>query len=255
MSVPLRLSVLDQSPLTGDAGPADALARSLDLARQADSLGFHRVWFAGHHRSGSFAGTSPETMAAPALERTSRIRAGSGRVGSGRVGSGGILLPRHRPDKVAETMGILAFVHPGRVDVGIGRGGGPAADFDRKVSDLRGLLLDAAAGSADPGEPAAHLWLLGAGGSSAPLAGSLGAGYAFGHFFAPSRGRAVLAGYRAHLPSGAARGGPLLAVRAVAAADPERAAALARAMLLWRARKDLGTDAPVPSLAALDRHV
>ncbi|WP_326826464.1 MsnO8 family LLM class oxidoreductase [Streptosporangium sp. NBC_01756] len=239
----LRLSVLDQSPLGEDMTPADALRHTLALARHTDALGYHRFWHAEHHGSASFAGSAPEIMTALVLENTTRLR----------VGTGGILLPRYHPEKVAETMGTLLRLHPGRVDVGIGRGGGPAPDFDQKVATLHQRLLDIGHDDRAVGEPAGRLWLLGAGGSTAPLAGHLGAGYAFGHFFAPKKGPAALSDYRQHLRPGHP-GGTLLTVRAVTAEDPERAAALAQAMLLWRARKDLGHDAPIPALTTLARH-
>ncbi|WP_338701424.1 MsnO8 family LLM class oxidoreductase [Streptomyces sp. Q6] len=244
---PLRLSVLDQSPIGEGRTPDDALHTTLELARLADSLGYHRYWLAEHHNSRSFAGTSPEVLAGPVLQHTSRVR----------VGTGGILLPRYHPDTVAEKMNLLRRLSPGRVDVGIARGGGPADDFDQKLLRLRQHLMDE--GPADPpvpstpAEPENGLWLLGAGGSTAPLAGRLGAGYAFGHFFSPRNGPASLAAYRRHLPDGR-QPSPLLAVRVIAAEDPEKAAALAQAMLLWRARKDLGHDGPVPGLHTLAQH-
>lgn len=241
---PIRLSVLDQSPIGEAQTPADALHATLALARHTESLGYHRYWLAEHHNSRSFAGTAPETLSALVLENTTRIR----------VGTGGILLPRYHPDKAAETMTLLRRLHPGRVDVGIARGGGPSTDFDHKLLRLHQRLGEPGTGiTADTGEPENNLWLLGAGGSTAPLAGRLGAGYAFGHFFAPKNGPAAVAAYRSHLPTGRAAA-TVLAVRAVTAEDPRRAAALAQAMLLWRARKDLGHDGPLPSLDTLARH-
>ncbi|GAB2843103.1 hypothetical protein GCM10022221_47960 [Actinocorallia aurea] len=240
----MRLSVLGQSPRTDDAGATDTLEDSLDLARLADDLGFHRVWFAEHHRSRSFAGTSPEMLAALALERTSRP-------GSAPAG---FSFPATKPTRSPRPWDCS------RSSIPEGSTWASAAEAVRPPTSAGGHRT---AGSApglgrDPGRPRrAHRepWVLGAGGSSAPLAAALGAGYAFGHFFDPLRGRAVRSDYRAHLPSGTAPAGPVLAVRAVGAADPERAAALALAMLLWRARKDLGDDAPVPSLTDLDRHI
>jgi luciferase family oxidoreductase group 1 len=240
----IRLSVLDQSPIGEGRTSTDALRHTLELARLTEALGYHRYWLAEHHHSLSFAGTSPETLTALVLENTARLR----------VGTGGILLPRYQPAKVAEVMGLLRQVHPGRVDVGIGRGGGPGDDFDDKLHRLHRTLTDNTQ-EADTAhdEPANGLWLLGAGGSTAPLAGTLAAGYAFGHFFAPKNGPAALTAYRQHIPTGR-HPATLLAIRAVTAQDPARAAALAHAMLLWRARKDLGQDGPIPNLSTLAKH-
>ncbi|MEV6308421.1 LLM class flavin-dependent oxidoreductase [Streptomyces sp. NPDC051840] len=98
MEFPLRvrLSVLDQSPIGEGFGHADALRHTVESAKAADALGYHRYWLAEHHRSQSFAGNAPEVLAGLVLENTERLR----------VGTGGILLPRYQPDKVAEAMGL-----------------------------------------------------------------------------------------------------------------------------------------------------
>src|SRR5919107_396501 len=110
----LRLSVLDQSPIAeGSTGP-DALANTLDLARLADALGYHRYWVAEHHGGLSLAGPSPEVLIGPIASVTSRLR----------VGSGGVMLPHYSPLKVAESFSLLSGLFPGRVDLGIGRAPG-----------------------------------------------------------------------------------------------------------------------------------
>lgn len=241
----IRLSVLDQSPIGEGQSAADALRTTVTLAQYAEALGYHRYWLAEHHESRSFAGTAPEVLTGLLLQSTARLR----------VGTGGILLPRYHPDKAAETMTLLRRLHPGRVDVGIARGGGPSADFGDRLQRLYQRLTEPGTGAtADAGEPVGNLWLLGAGGSTAPLAGSLGAGYAFGHFFAPRNGPTAVAEYRRHLRAGSSPS-TVLAVRAVTAEDPRHAAALAQAMLLWRARKDLGHDGPIPTPTTAARHI
>ena len=110
----MRLSVLDQSPIPEGSTGADALANTLDLARLADGLGYHRYWLAEHHGGPSLAGPSPEALIGPVAAATSRIR----------VGSGGVMLPHYSPFKVAETFSVLAGLFPGRIDLGIGRAAG-----------------------------------------------------------------------------------------------------------------------------------
>lgn len=108
---PLRLSVLDQTPVSEGSSAAEALRNSLDLAQLADRLGFHRYWLAEHHGGGLVAGPSPEVLIGPIAAVTRHLR----------VGSGGVMLPHYSPLKVAESFGVLAGLYPGRIDLGIGR--------------------------------------------------------------------------------------------------------------------------------------
>src|SRR5207248_8459782 len=110
----MRLSVLDQSPISEGASGAEALANTLDLAQLADSLGYHRYWVAEHHGGPMLASASPEALIGPIAAATSRIR----------VGSGGVMLPHYSPFKVAETFTVLAALFPGRVDLALGRAPG-----------------------------------------------------------------------------------------------------------------------------------
>ncbi|MFE2261033.1 MsnO8 family LLM class oxidoreductase [Streptomyces griseosporeus] len=239
-----RLSVLDQSPVGAGSTPADALAASVDLAQAAEEWGYVRHWVAEHHGSPGFAGSAPEILAAVLLARTRRMR----------VGTGGVLLPRYSPVKVAEVFSVLASLYPDRVDLGIGRSGGPAHDFPERVRALRVLLgLDGDGAEAEPGTLVPpvppRMWLLGAGGRSAALAGELGADYAFAHFLDPRPARESLAAYRAAYAERTGRPAPggVLAVRVATAESEERAEALAHSVLLWRSRKDLGEDRPLPT--------
>src|SRR5258706_9291328 len=110
----MRLSVLDQSPISeGSTGP-DALRNTLDLARLADQLGYERYWVAEHHGTPMLACASPEVLIPAIAGSTSHIR----------VGSGGVMLPHYSPLKVAETFSILSALFPGRIDLGIGRAPG-----------------------------------------------------------------------------------------------------------------------------------
>lgn len=227
----LRLSVLDQVPATEHVPYADAPASSLRLAQEVEDLGYHRIWFAEHHRSPTFASAAPEMMTAMALERTRRIR----------VGTGGILLPLYPAQKVAEVMGLLHTVHGARVDTGVGRAAVDDPDYAAKIATLVRDLDD-------------QVWVLGAGGSAAPLAGQLGAGYVHGHFFAPHGGEQATAAYRSTAEASRNSASTMLAVRAVTAEDPEYAKALGDAMVLWRVLKELGHEVPVPSVETVQNH-
>src|SRR3954452_3189217 len=90
---------------------AQALANTLDLARLADMLGYHRYWVAEHHGGPMLAGPAPEALIGPIASVTSRIR----------VGSGGVMLPHYSPLKVAESFSMLAGLFPERIDLGLGR--------------------------------------------------------------------------------------------------------------------------------------
>ncbi len=114
MNRPLRLSVLDQSPVSEGSSAAQALRNTLDLARLADELGYHRYWVAEHHGGPMLAGPSPEALIGPIAAGTERIR----------VGSGGVMLPHYSPLKVAETFSLLSGLFPGRIDLGLGRAAG-----------------------------------------------------------------------------------------------------------------------------------
>jgi luciferase family oxidoreductase group 1 len=200
----VRLSVLDQSPIPeGSTGP-DALANTLDLARLADGLGYHRYWLAEHHGGPSLAGPSPEALIGPVAAATSRIR----------VGSGGVMLPHYSPFKVAESFSLLSGLFPGRIDLGIGRAAGtdPMTTFalqrDRRTAspdDFPQQLAELLAHYDQPfarlgrtlpgGEEQPDVWLLGSSAQSAIWAAQLGLPYAFADFINPE-GAPIAAQYR-----------------------------------------------------------
>lgn len=200
MSSPLasvRRSVLDLSVLNDGQSSGEALQTTAALARRADDLGYTRFWVAEHHNMPSVACTSPAVLIAHLASVTSHIR----------VGSGGVMLPNHAPLVVAEQFAMLEALHPGRIDLGIGRApgtdqrtaavlrrtSGPLGedDFPRDFLDLMGLLGDPRtttglweqfrATPAAASSPA--IFLLGSSGYSAQLAGHLGLPFAFAHHF------------------------------------------------------------------------
>ena len=171
----IRLSVLDQSPIRSGGTAADAIGETVQLAQAAERLGYHRYWVAEHHSHGAFAGTSPEILIGQIASTTKTIR----------VGSGGVMLSHYSALKVAESFRVLETLHPGRIDLGLGRAPGAdrltsAAlapeqsgfrydDFPQKVSDLRGWIEGslpeehpfARIRAMPAGETAPEMWLLG----------------------------------------------------------------------------------------------
>src|SRR5436305_9016077 len=145
----MKLSVLDQSPISEGMTGADALHNTLDLATLADRLGYKRYWVAEHHGTPMLASASPEALIGPIASATKKIR----------VGSGGVMLPHYSPLKVAETFSVLSGLFPDRIDRGIGLAPGTDArttfalqrdrsrampdDFPDQLSELLAYLEDA----------------------------------------------------------------------------------------------------------------
>src|SRR5262252_10417616 len=206
----IPLSVLDLSVVTTATRPAAALRNSIDLARHVDALGYVRYWLAEHHNLASVASPAPDVMIGQIAAVTKNIR----------VGSGGVMLPNHAPLVVAERFKVLEALHPGRIDLGIGRapGADPITsialrrrqeiraddDFLERLQEL--LLLETQgygerhplravrAMPADVRLP--PLWLLGSSGYSAELAAAIGVGFSFAHHFATHDAVAAMRGYR-----------------------------------------------------------
>jgi luciferase family oxidoreductase group 1 len=235
----MRLSVLDQSPISaGSTGP-QALANTLDLARLADELGYHRYWVAEHHGGPMLAGPSPEVLIGPIAAATERIR----------VGSGGVMLPHYSPLAVAESFSLLSGLFPGRIDLGVGRAAGTDPmttyalqrdrrqaspdDFPEQLSELLAHLEDSLAADHPfarisrslPGRPEApEPWLLGSSPQSAIWAAQLGLPYAFADFINRD-GAAIATDYQRRFDPGVRLPAPRTAVATWAlAADTEEEA-------------------------------
>jgi luciferase family oxidoreductase group 1 len=193
------------------------LRNTLDLAQLADALGYTRYWLAEHHNTTLIASSSPEVMIGHVASLTKRMR----------VGSGGVMLPNHAPLKVAETFRMLEALHPGRVDLGIGRAPGTdslaalalrrsraalsADDFPAQLAELLAFF----SGDFPPDHPFRHvkaipqdvetpgIWLLGSSDFSARLAAELGLGFAYAHHINPATAINALQLYHAQFrPSG-----------------------------------------------------
>jgi luciferase family oxidoreductase group 1 len=191
--VTIPLSVLDLAPIVEGETAAQALRKSLDLARHAERLGYTRYWVAEHHNMRGIASAATSVLIGYLAGGTSSIR----------VGAGGIMLPNHSPLVIAEQFGTLEALYPGRIDLGLGRAPGTDqltmqamrrdwTDADRFPQDV--LELQALLGPIEPAQrivavPGAEsnvpLWILGSSLYGAQLAAMLGLPYAFASHFAP----------------------------------------------------------------------
>ncbi len=190
------LSVLDLSIVREGGSSTEALSATTTLAQAADQLGFRRFWVAEHHNMATVASTTPSVLIAHLAARTDQIR----------IGSGGVMLPNHAPLAIAEQFALLESLHPGRIDLGIGRAPGTdpltasafgrapqqsVEQFPRDLIDVMGLLGDR---RRDEGVwtrlratpelcSSPMIALLGSSGFSAQLAGLLGLPFAYAHHF------------------------------------------------------------------------
>ncbi|MFC4589169.1 LLM class flavin-dependent oxidoreductase [Sphaerisporangium corydalis] len=261
------LSILDLATVGAGDTPSGALRTTTELARRAEEWGYHRFWVAEHHGMPSVASSSPAVILAHLGASTRSIR----------LGSGGVMLPNHAPIIIAEQFGTLHALHPGRIDLGLGRAPGTdqataralrrmaspdADDFPQQLAELTAFLDDAhPAGHpyerihAVPGEASAPgsgrppIWLLGSSGFSAQLAGLLGLPFAFAHHFSAANTLPALELYRSSFQPSSVLDRPyaLIGVSAVAAGTPEEALRSARTTALGMLRLRRGTPAPIPT--------
>lgn len=256
----IPLSVLDLAPVPTGTTPSQAIRRTVDLARLAERLGYVRVWFAEHHGMPSVASAAPELLIGHVASATKTIR----------VGAGGIMLPNHTPLKVAETFRTLEALHPGRIDLGLGRapGSDQAAsraleasdghDFAEQLAELLAFCGQSAFASNHPFRnikaipddvPLPPIWILGSSGASARLAGSAGMGYSFASHFSPTpAGPAFRAYADSFKPSPQfAKPHAILGVAVVCAETDAEADHLATTMDLAWLRIRRGEFRPLPS--------
>jgi luciferase family oxidoreductase group 1 len=202
----VKLSVLDILPVPSGSLPSHVLGRAQDLAQLADRMGYERIWYAEHHGMESIAATSPDLMIAHVAPLTERIR----------LGAGGVMIPNHAPLQVVERYRTLEALHPGRIDLGIGRAPGTDPITSQALRAVPGqytgeLIAELMAFAQDdfpedhpfarirvvPGGTAMPpIWMLGSSGGSAQMAGRLGRGYAFAGHFSPEPAAPAIRAYR-----------------------------------------------------------
>ena len=256
----IPLSVLDLSPVTVTSSPRQAIVDSIALARRCDTLGYTRYWVAEHHGMANIATSAPEVLIAHIAANTTRMR----------IGAGGIMLPNHNPLRVVEIFRTLEALHPGRIDLGLGRAPGTdpvtAAALRRgqpdDPNDRLAELLAFATGTFPEGHPFRSvipmpsdvalppIWMLGSTLAGASIAASLGLGYAFaGHFAMQNAGQAI-AHYRQCFRPSADLDRPyaMLALAVICGPDDGEAERLAAPATLAVVRNRTGRRAPFASV-------
>jgi luciferase family oxidoreductase group 1 len=259
----VKLSIIDQSPVSAGSTPAQALRNSVELARLADRLGYERYWIAEHHAISALASPAPEILIARIAAETSGVR----------VGSGGVMLPHYSSFKVAEVFRMLHAMYPDRIDLGVGRapGGTPLDSFalqryraqQLSVDDFPEQLIELLAflrrefperhpfsrltiSPEMPGAP--EVWLLGSSMWSAAAAARLGLPYAFAHFIDSNPTRAALEHYFAHFTPSRELSAPraMVAPGVVCADTDVEAERLLSSARLFRRRIRQGDVRPIP---------
>jgi luciferase family oxidoreductase group 1 len=278
-TAPVPLSVLDLATVGKGLTASDALRTSVEIARTAETRGYHRMWVAEHHSMPGVASSSPAVILAHLAAHTRTLR----------LGSGGVMLPNHAPLVIAEQFGTLEALAPGRIDLGLGRAPGTdgataaalrrteglhegADDFPRQLAELTRFLDDdfpdghpyarihaipgPVQGSADGGVQSAarpSIWLLGSSGFSAQLAGALGLPFSFAHHFSAANTVPALALYRESFRPSPVLDAPYasIGVAALAADDPAEARrqVLSGALAMLRLRTGRPGLTPTPEEA------
>jgi luciferase family oxidoreductase group 1 len=268
----IPLSVLDLAPIARGSTAGESIAGSVALAQRAEEAGYSRVWYAEHHNMPSIASSATSVLIAHVAAQTSSIR----------LGAGGVMLPNHSPLTIAEQFGTLDAIHPGRIDLGLGRAPGSdqntmyalrrderSADrFPQDVVELQAYLAGETrvpGVDAIPGKGSrVPLYILGSSMFGATLAAALGLPYAFASHFAPQMLEPAVAAYRQEFRPSAQLDRPyvIAGVNAIAADTTEDAqrqlqeTRRIRAVTLFGRRQDL-SDAETDLLleSAAGRHV
>lgn len=263
MQIPL--SVLDLSPVGAGVSPSRAIRESIELARAADRLGYVRYWFAEHHNMASIATSAPEILIAHAAAVTTRIR----------VGAGGIMVPNHVPLHVVEVFRTLEALHPGRIDLGLGRAPGTdpltSSALRRDAADVNQLLAELFAferGGFPERHPFARItpmpsdvrlpsiWMLGSTLAGASIAAQLGLPYAFAGHFAMAHAKEAIELYRKDFEPSPQLAEPyaMLAVTAVCGGDDAEADRLASPLRVALVNSRTGRRMPIPTVEEALRH-
>jgi luciferase family oxidoreductase group 1 len=256
-------SVLEQAPTRAGVSGGQSIRDALAFARHVDALGYSRFWIAEHHSMGGVASSAPEVLIGQVAAVTERLR----------VGSGGMLLPNHRPLHVAEQFLMLAALHPGRIDLGIGRSEGAnddaivqafmrpqdtdhGAGFDQQIDELLAFAGICPLPESHPlagvragprGVPFPPVYLLGSSPRSAETAARRGLGYGFAAYSNPGAAADALRLYRQRFIPARAGDRPyaILGLKVMVGEDDEHARALALPWHLGLVRHRAGQPGPL----------
>lgn len=261
----MKLSILDQSPISSGSTPKEALEASIQLAQFADDAGYTRYWAAEHHDMTNLASPAPDVMLGIIGSKTKRIR----------LGAGAVLLPHYRPYNIAERYNLLATLYPDRIDLGIGRAPGGSAEasialsgdflenvrhvpesIDELLQFLRGQFPENHMFSKIAPSPvpsiSPQVWLLGTSAKSAQLAIDKNLPYTFGHFMSDANGPEIIQHYYQDMQDQTILSSrkPIIAVSAVCAETTEQAEELALSHQMWSILSDKGEGKDgIPSVA------
>lgn len=259
----MKLSVLDQAPISRGTNVVQTLKNTIELAKVTEELGYTRYWVAEHHNTSGLASTSPEILIARIASATNRIR----------VGSGGVLLPQYSPYKVAENFKMLEALFPGRIDLGLGRSPGGSqitrlaltdgdkksmSAFHRQLKELQGFLHNTLPREhayrnvkATPRtETNPSMWVLGLSERGAETAANTGVGFTFGHFINQSNGKSVLETYRNKFQPSASLEQPAnnVCIFVICADTQKEAEELAISQDKWLLNAGKGADTKIPAI-------
>lgn len=259
----MKLSVLDQSPISQGSSPSQALENTLKLAQITEKQGYTRFWVAEHHNTNGLASTSPEVLITRLASVTKSMR----------IGSGGVLLPQYSPFKVAENFKTLEALFPGRIDLGVGRSPGGAkptqlaltdsiekslSEFPRQLTEVQGFMHNTLPRDhpyrmvkAGPRvETSPPLWVLGLSERGAKNAAEIGAGFTYGHFITPANGKAAMKVYREHFKPSPDRNQPeaFVCIFVICAETEEKAEQLALSQDKWLLNVGKGAGTKVASV-------
>lgn len=259
----MKLSILDQAPISAGQSAKEALDTSMELASLGDQLGYNRYWVAEHHDLFGLASPNPAVMLGAIGAKTNKIR----------IGAGAVLLPYYKPFHIAETYNLLATMYPDRIDLGLGRAPGGSAEVSIALSD--NYLKEVRKFSDDVEElnhflnnsfPEDHMykkisptpipvtapqaWLLGTSEKSAILAAETGMNYCFGDFMTEYNGPKIVQTFRDHwYKRRNSRPYVVIAVNVMCAEDSATAEKLLQSQLVWKIKQDkLTADTLIPAV-------
>ncbi|WP_067727184.1 LLM class flavin-dependent oxidoreductase [Oceanobacillus damuensis] len=257
----MKLSILDQAPVSKGNTAKEALEATIEMAMLADELGYTRYWIAEHHDLDGLASPAPDILLGVIGTKTSNIR----------LGSGAVLLPNYKPYHIAERYNLLATMFPGRIDIGLGRAPGGSAEVSialagnfleqvrkmpEKIDELVHFLhgdfpkdhMYSKIKAAPVPESIPVPWLLGTSGKSALLAAEKGLPYVYGHFMSNEDGPSIMKSYYDNFSK--EKPNAFVTVSVICAETNEEAEELAKSNLLWNVQKSKGGGkAGVPSVS------